>query len=111
MHFACRGPASTSSTSTIVSVLVIFGHGSSRRRLRTFLPLHLTIVRVSIFLFRFVPASFFLPYFQKIQHKHIEVVYDQLIDMNREKLASTVEMAMKNAIIKPIYRLLGIIIY
>src|SRR5690625_2775954 len=57
MYFACRGPASTSSTSTIVSVLVIFGHGSSRRRLRTFLPLHLTIVRVSIFFFRFVPAS------------------------------------------------------
>jgi len=54
-------------------------------------------------------SSFFLPYFQKIQHKHIEVVYDQLIDMNREKLASTVEMAVKNAIIKPIYRLLGII--
>src|SRR5699024_6897809 len=58
MYFACRGPASTSRTSTIVSLLVIFGHGSSRRRLRTFLPLHLTIVRVSIFFFRFVPASF-----------------------------------------------------
>src|SRR5699024_11763068 len=60
MYFACRGLASTSSTSTIVSVLVIFGHGSSRRRLRTFLPLHLTFVRVSIFFFRFVPASLFL---------------------------------------------------
>src|SRR5699024_7945308 len=57
MYFACRGPASTSSTSTIVSVLVIFGHGYSRRRLRTFLPLHLTIVRVSIFFFRFGPPS------------------------------------------------------
>src|SRR5699024_12501731 len=58
MYFACRGPASTSSTSTIVSVLVIFGHGSSRRGLRTFLPLHLTIVRVSICFFRFVSAAF-----------------------------------------------------
>src|SRR5699024_5425720 len=51
------GPASTPSTSTIVSVLVIFGHGSSRRRLRTFLPLHLTIVRVSILFIRYVSAS------------------------------------------------------
>src|SRR5699024_2201003 len=57
MYFTCRGPASTSITSTIVAVLVIFGHGSSRKRLRTFLPLHLTIVRVSIFSFRFVTAS------------------------------------------------------
>src|SRR5699024_10922947 len=54
---SCRAPASTSSPSPIVSVLVLFGHRSSRRRLPTFLPLHLTIVRVSIFFFRFVPAS------------------------------------------------------
>src|SRR5699024_3531393 len=58
MYYACRGPTSTSRTSTIVEVLVIFGYGYSRRRLRTFLSLYIPIVCVLMSIHCFVLTSF-----------------------------------------------------